>query len=76
MFVFREGEGEREGQNVNQLLLAQLQPGTWLTTQACALTCNWTGWPFSLQDDAQPTEPHQWGQQPVIFAVYSKLISF
>ena len=40
MFVFREGEGEREGQNVNQLLLAQLQPGTWLTTQACALTCN------------------------------------
>ena len=43
LFIFRERgkEGEREG-NINQLPLAHPQPGTWPTTQARALTGNWT----------------------------------
>ena len=40
IYLFEMGEGtekEREG-NIDQLLLAHPQQGTWPTTQACALT--------------------------------------
>ena len=47
--------------NIDQLPLSCPQPGAWLATHACALTGNQTGWTFGLQDNAQPTEPHQPG---------------
>ena len=60
-FLEERGERERERnihvRNIDQLLLACSQPGSWPTTQACALTRG----PFGLQDNAQPTEPHQSG---------------
>ena len=44
IYLFEMGEGtekEREG-NIDQVLLAHPQQGTWPTTQACALTRNRT----------------------------------
>ena len=55
----REKERER---NIDRLPLARPQLDTCPTTQACALTGNQTGDLFSLQDNAQPTEPHQSGR--------------
>ena len=41
VFIFREREGKR---NINVWLhLTSLQLGTWPSSQACALTGNWTG---------------------------------
>ena len=62
LFIFREGgrEGEERERNIDQLPLTCPQPGTWPSTQACALTGNQTS-PSSLLDDVQPTELHQSG---------------
>ena len=46
--------------NIDWLLLIHTLTGTKPTTQACTLTRNRTS-NIPLQDDAQPTEPHQSG---------------
>ena len=51
LFIFRQRgrEGEREGEK-HQCVVASCIPllGTWLITQACALTGNWTSDPLAL----------------------------
>ena len=49
---------------IDWLPLTCPQPVTWPISQTCALTGNQ---PFSFQDNAQPTEPHQSGLTPLIF---------
>ena len=59
--IFRETgrDGEREGEKHQSLKRSQL--GTWPATQACAPDWELIQHLPGLQDDAQPTEPHQPG---------------
>ena len=55
--------------NIDQLLLARPQPGTWPTIQVpqlIALTGNRTGDLSVCKTEVQPTEPHQSGWELVL----------
>ena len=57
-------EKEREGNiDVREKHQSVVSP----TTQACALTGNWTGDPSGSQAGVQSTEPHQPGPDMQIF---------
>ena len=60
LFIYFQKERERNigVWHIDQLPLTSPQPGTRSATQVGALTGNQT---CGLQDDAQPTEPHQSG---------------
>ena len=73
LFIFREmgRERDREGEKhfcvrEKQLPLTCPQPRTWPTTQACALTGNWTGDLSALRPALSTSEQHQPGHKEKI----------
>ena len=77
LFIFRErGRREKERErNIDQLPLAHARTGdqTRNTGMCPNRKSNW--WPFTLGDDAQPTEPHWSGSPFLIFKGTSTLFS-
>ena len=67
---FREREGKRNRETLIGCLLYLPQPGTKPSTKACALTGSRTG-DLLLQDDTQPTEPHQSGPGLILRELHS-----
>ena len=75
LFIFRERgkEGERKGEK--HWCVREMSIGCFLDAPAGHLARNpgmcpdWASnqWPFALWDDAQPTEPHQSGQERIAF---------
>ena len=79
LFTFRERgrKGEREGEQhqcVRDTWLPLTHPllGTWRTTQACALTGNWTCDPLVLRRALNPLSHNQSGW---FFEFYKKIVN-
>ena len=70
LFLERRREGKRERNITKWLPLVHPTLGTWPTTQACALTGNWTGGP--VVHSIQSTEPHQ----PGLFVSFFWFLSY